>query len=303
MKYFCSNLADTDIEVLPQVVKTEEVTDQGILVKDVSEFHSGDSNYSIEDATEPPTLQDPQIVNLDQGLCSFSTTSSYGSLDNRVLDEDSKDNDVSSILSVPPGSVGHCFLAEAMSKPTSANPEEGHFLFRDLGECKSTYQCEESVSNGYVDKEDRPSSVDSIEEVDADYNSHPSPESSITGNKKLDIKRLIPTRSPVNVPRSKVAKGEVEMQIRSLPNISSHNNSLGKDEVRYPLSQSLVSKSKSLNYTLPGKDYLKRLQSDGDKENQLLHEEPDDKHNHSSGEFESTALNPHIGKRVWLITC
>ncbi|KAF7817503.1 phosphatidate phosphatase PAH2-like isoform X1 [Senna tora] len=280
--------------LLPEVTNTEEVSKNislGMPVMEVSEFHSGVNNYSMADAKDT-------LCEKVQSNCG-SSTSSYSSLDNQLLDENNKKgNGVSSTLLAPVESVGDCVLSKITSRPPSANSEEDCFLFRDLDEFGITDQFEGSISPDYIDKEDDLSYVDDTKKVnhlaDAIYNSHSSPESSSSDNKTDDLK-LSSTCYPINVTRNKVVREEVELHTGSLPNISSHKNSLGKHDVCYPLSQSLDSKSKSLKYTFPGKDYSKCLKSDGHTENQLINEEPGDKDNHSSRDFKSAVPNPPFG--------
>ncbi|KAJ1397399.1 hypothetical protein SESBI_31832 [Sesbania bispinosa] len=252
-------------ELLSEGTETEEVTknaDLGMSVMEVSQLHA-------QTLTTSPR---PHTVNMDLGHCSSEKVEpncvakpySYSSQDDQALDENNmKEKDVSSILLSPPESLGDSLPRKAPSRSPSPCSEDEHFLFSDLDENRINEQFEGSFSPKYVDKED-----------------HLSDEN---GTEKLRV-----TSSPITIARNEDAGEENGKHAGSLPNISSGSSSLGQHVAHYPLSQSLDS-------TFPGKDDLKCLKSDENKEKQLSEEEAGSNDYHNSGEFESTDLTLPLG--------
>ncbi|RDX62823.1 Phosphatidate phosphatase PAH1, partial [Mucuna pruriens] len=256
--------------LLSEGTEAEEVienADLGMPVLEVSEFHSrvqqtdcldsDDSTHNGVDVEEQPTSPKPQTVKIDLGDCSSEKVelncvfkpSSYSSLDDQALDENNmKDKDVSSISS-PLDSVDDCLPRKASRKSSSPSSEEENFFFTDLDESVINNQFKRSFSPEDVENED-----------------HVSYEN--------DTKKLTAISSPIAVPRNEAAGEEVEQHVGSLPNISSCSDGMVQHHVRYPLSQSLDSRSMSLPWAFPGKDDLDCLKSDEDKGNQLSHGEP-----------------------------
>lgn len=285
-------------------------------VMEVSEFHSeapqaylSNSDVSMYSVVELLTSPKSQTVNMDPGHCStekvesndVTKPSGNSSLDDQTLDENNrKDKDVSSTLSSPSESLGDCLLGKAITRSQSTNSEEENFLFSDLDESRINDQLDGSTSPEYVDKEDHLSYENGTEEVDQlDYTNcdlHSSLENSTTENQTSGVEELGAITSSMVIPRNEPAREEVVQHPGSLPNISYFSDSLGQHDVCYPLSQSLDSRSTSLQWTFPGKDNLIYLKSDEDKENQLSHEEPGAKDFHSSAEFNSVVLNLPLGK-------
>ena len=99
---------------------------------------------------------------------------------------------------------------------------------------------------------------------------------------------------------NKAAGEEVVQFSGSLPNISSGSDIMVEHNVRYPLCQSLDSKSTSLPWAFPGKDDLECLKSDEDKGNQLSHEGQGAKDYNDSGELKGTVLYLPLGKRTYI---
>ncbi|XP_028772557.1 uncharacterized protein LOC114729686 [Neltuma alba] len=289
--------------LLPEVTASEEDVknvDFG-MPAEASDFHSQDTDFfrsglsdnGVANAKDPVMMPNPQIFNLDPELCSLeevqsncvAASSCYSCLDNQALGENKKENDDSSMLSSPQVPIGNDVIGNATSR---SPPKEGH---------THSNQCNGSNAPDFVSKHPV-SYVDSIEKVnrvvDTSFDSHLSPGSSTTKSHVDDLQEFRQT-CPIVIPRNKDAREEVSLLTGSLPKMSSHSDSLNKHDVSHPLSQSLDSKSQSLKWTSPPKNYLKRLKSDGDKENQLLDEEFGDKENQSFTDFKSTVLNPPIG--------
>ncbi|OIW14878.1 hypothetical protein TanjilG_30597 [Lupinus angustifolius] len=305
--------------LLPDGTEIEEVTnnvDLGMPVMEVSEFHSGaqgtscsNSFVSTCDVTDGEELQTSpkfQTVNMGLGRCSseevesnfVTKPSGSSSPDNQTLDEnDRKDKDLSSTLSSPVESLGDCLPGKSTTRSPSASSEEENFLFSDLDESRTNDQLAGSISPEYIDKEDHLSNENGTEKVDhlgyAICNLHSSLENSTTVNQTSDLEELGVISSPIVIPRNEAAKEEAGQHTGSLPNFSSHSDSMR--QACFPLSQSLNSRSTSLLWTFPGKDNLEYLKSDESKENELLHEEPGANDYHSSGELNNTVLNVPLG--------
>lgn len=265
-------------------------------------LHSGVSNDGVVKAKDQAMMSNPQIFNLDPELSSLdeevqsnyvAETSCYSCLDNQVLDENKKEDGDMSMLSSPQVSIGDFVISNATSIPP---PKEEHTCSNDVDTCQISDQCNGSISSDFVVSDvvgtDKMNRI-----VDTNCNSHSSPESSTT---KSDLDDILEFRQtcPIVIPVNKAAREEVDLLTGSLPKMSSHSNSLNKHDISHPLSQSLDS-----NWTSPTKNYLKRLKSNGDKENGLLDEELGDKENHSFTYFKSTVMNPPIGKTTYIRTC
>ncbi|KAK7283302.1 hypothetical protein RIF29_12727 [Crotalaria pallida] len=301
---------------LPEGTEIEDVANNvglGMSVMEVSEFHSGApgtscyssyvSMYDVTDGEDLPTSPKSQTVNMDLGHCSteeaesnyVTKLSGSNSPDNQTLDENDRNGkDLSSTLSSPLESLGDCLPGKATTRSLSASSVEENFLFSDLDESRTNDQLEGSTSPEYVHKEDHHLSYENgTEKVDhlgyANCDLQASLENSTTEN---HLEESGVTSSPIVIPRN---EAEVGQRSGSLPNISSYSDSLGYHDVCYPLSQSLDSRSTSLQWTFPDKDNSKHLKSDKDKENLLSHEEPAAKGYHNSGEFDSTVLNHPLG--------
>ncbi|TKY75075.1 Phosphatidate phosphatase PAH2 [Spatholobus suberectus] len=278
--------------LLSEGTEAEEVienADLGMPVLEFSELHSqvqqtdcldsNDSTYNEVDVEVQPTSPKPQTVKMGLGHCSSEKvelncviiSSSYSSLDDQALDENNmKDKDVSSTLSSPLDSVDDCLPRKASRRSPSPGSEDENFLFSDLDESVINNRFERSFSPEHVDKED-----------------HVSYEN--------DTEKLTAVSSPIAIHRNEAAGEEIGQHSESLPNISSSSDSMVQHDVRYPFSQSLDSKSISLPWTFPGKDDLECLKSEGDKGNQLSHEEPGAKDYHDSGELKGTVLKLPLG--------
>ncbi|KAK4274699.1 hypothetical protein QN277_017886 [Acacia crassicarpa] len=297
--------------LLPEVTKSEEDVknvDLGMPVEasefhsqETDFFHSGVRNNDMAKAKDPTMMPNPQIFNLDPELCSLeevqsncvAETSCYSCLGKQGLDENEKENDDSSMLSSPQVSIGDCVLSNATSRPP---PKEEQTHSSDIDKCQITDLCNGSISPDFIGK-DHISYVDGIEKVnqvvDTHCDSHSSPESSTTKSHMDDLQELGQT-CPIVIPRNKAAWKEVGLLTESLPKMYSHSDSLNKHYVSHPLSQSLDSKAKSLKWTSPAKNNLKRLKSEGDKENHLLNGQFGEE-NHGLTGFKSNVLNPPIG--------
>ncbi|CAL0327074.1 unnamed protein product [Lupinus luteus] len=319
------NVHDQDLHykttLLPDGTKIEEVSnnvDLGMPVMEFSEFHSGaqgtscsNSFVSTCDVTDCEELQmspKSQTINMDLGRCSneevesncVTKSSGSSSPDNETLDENAgKGKDLSSTLSSPVESLGNCLPGKSTTRSPSASSEEENFLFSDLDESRTNDQLEGSISPEYIDKEDHLSNENGTGKDDhlgyGNCNLHSSLENSTTVNQTSDLEGLGVVSSPIVIPRNEAAKEEVGQHIGSLPNISSHSNSMRQHDACYPLSQSLNTRSISLPWIFPGKDNLDYLKSDENKENELLHEEPGADDYHTSGELNSTVLNLPLG--------
>ncbi|XP_027353930.1 phosphatidate phosphatase PAH1-like isoform X2 [Abrus precatorius] len=278
--------------LISEGTETEEVTknaDLGMPILELSEFQSlvrqtncSDSDVGIYNEVVVEEQTFPKSHTVDMGLGhstsekvesnSVTKSSSSSSLD------ETKGKDVSSTLSSPLNSIRDCLPRKASRISPSTSLGEDNFLFSDLDETGNTDRFERSFSHEHVDKEDHISHENGIEKLTA-------------------------ISTPIAIPRNEAAAEEVGQHIGSLPNISSSTNSIAQRDVFYPLSQSLDSKSSSLQWELAGKDDLNCLKSDEDKENQLSHEEPGAKDYHDSGEFEgdpSTHMpSPGGNWRLW----
>lgn len=266
--------------LIPAVTETEEDAKNVDLRMPVefSDFHSQETDcfhsgvsYGMANAKNPKTMPNPQTFNLGPELRLLeefqsncgAATSRYSCLENQLFDENKEENDDSGMLSSPQVCIGDCVLSNATI-------------------------------------------VDSVEKVkqafDTNCDSHSSPKSSATKSHMYDLQEFRQT-CPIVIPRNKVAWEEAVLLTGSLPKMSSHSDRPSKHDVPHPLSQSLDSKSKSLKWTSPANNYLKRLKSDGDKENQLLDEDSGDKEYHSITEIKRTVLNPSIGNISSLVCC
>ncbi|KAG5033942.1 hypothetical protein JHK87_008852 [Glycine soja] len=274
---------DTEAE---EVIENADLESHSrIQQKDSSD--SDDIRYNEVVVEEQPTSPKSQTVKMGLGHYSNEKVepnciikpSSYSILADQALDDNNmKDKDVSSTLSSPLDSVDDSLPRKASRRSSSPSSEDENFLFSGHDKSVINDRFERSFSPEHVDKEDHVS----------------------YGN---DSEKLTAISNPIDIPINKAAGEEVVQFSGSLPNISSGSDIMVEHDVRYPLSQSLDSKSTSLPWAFPGKDDLECLKSDEDKGNQLSHEGQDAKDYNDSGELKGdpSTRNPSAGGswRIW----
>ncbi|KOM51515.1 hypothetical protein LR48_Vigan09g017400 [Vigna angularis] len=271
-----------------EAVEVIEEADLGMPVLGISEFHSGvqqidcldsgDIIYNDVDIEEQSISTTPQTVKISLGHFSGEKVepnyvikpSSYSILDYQAISENMKDKDFSSTLSTPMDPVDNCLPRKASRRSPSLSSEDERFLFSDL---------DESEIN------DRPERTPFPEHLDKEY--HVSYEN--------DTGKLTAISCPIVIPRNEAAGEKVGHHSGSLPNFSSRIDIMNQHDVRYPLSQSLQSRSKSLPCAFPPKDGLECLKPDEDKGNNLTHEESGNKDYHHSGEIKDTTPKLPLG--------
>ncbi|KAJ7966635.1 phosphatidate phosphatase PAH2 [Quillaja saponaria] len=304
----------TAIELLPEVIITKEsIKDIDFQIKRIEDYEihsekedfsdSSVSSYKVANVVKLPTSTNPEMINVDPRLDSVEVESQCIGANSRFSSSASQvqyvEEDFSSNSSPPLQSLGGCLLSKATSAPPSMISEEGYFLFSDLDEYITEGQCMESNSHGCEDREYKGFHRDGTEKVNQSVNTISSSHSclEISAEKILptDVEMLNMISNSLDIPKShKVTRKEVGQLSGSLPIISSNPDSLDKNELHYPLSHSLDSKSKSFKWAFPGKDESGYVKSNTDKENRLLHEQPILEHPSISAEFNNVSANPAL---------
>lgn len=268
-----------------------EETDLGMPVLGISEFHSGvqqidcldsgDIMYNEVDIEEQSISPETQTVKISLGYCSGEKVepncaikpSSYSILDDQATRQNMKHKDVSGSSSTPLDSVDDCLPRKASGRSPSPSSEDENFLFSDLDETEINDRFERTHFPEHLDKED-----------------HVSYEN--------DAEKLTAISGPRDICRNEAAGEKVGQHSGSLPNLSSGSDIMVQHDVRYPLSQSLDSRSKSLPCAFPRKDDLECLKPDEDKGNHLTQEGSGAKDYHDSGEIKGTTLKLPLCKRI-----
>ncbi|XP_022636698.1 phosphatidate phosphatase PAH2 isoform X2 [Vigna radiata var. radiata] len=271
-----------------EAVEVIEKADLGMPVLGISEFHSGvqqidcldsgDIMYNEVDIEDQSISTAPQTVKISLGHFSGEKVepnyvikpSSYSILDYQAISENMKDKDFSSTLSTPLDPVDDSLPRKASGRSPSLSSEDERFLFSDLDENAINNRPETTPFPEHLDKED-----------------HVSYEN--------DTEKLTAMSCPVVIPRNEAAGEKVGQHSGSLPNFSSRIDIMNQHDVRYPLSQSLQSRSKSLPCAFPPKVDLEFLKPDVDKGNNLTHEESGTKDYHHSGEIKDTTPKLPLG--------
>ncbi|XP_027904847.1 phosphatidate phosphatase PAH2-like isoform X2 [Vigna unguiculata] len=261
-----------------EAVEVIEKTDLGMPVLGISEFHSGvkqidcldsgDIMYNEVDIEEQSVSTTSQTVKISVGHFSGEKVepncvikpSSYSTPDDKAISENMKDKDSFSSLSTPLDPVDDCLPRKASRRSPSQSSEDERFLFSDLDESAINDRPERTPVPEHLDNED-----------------HVSYEN--------DTEKLTAISSPIVIPRNEAAGEKFGQHSGSLPNFSSGTDIMNQHDARYPLSQSLESRSKSLPCAFPPKDDLECPKPDEDKGNHLTHEESGAKDCHDSGEI------------------
>ncbi|CAJ1973380.1 unnamed protein product [Sphenostylis stenocarpa] len=270
-----------------QAVEVIEKADIGMPVLEISEFHSEVQQIDCLDSgdilcnelaiEEQSTSSKPHTVNIGLGDCSrekvepncVNKPSSYSILDDQAIGEN-VNKDVSGTLSTPLDSVDDCLPRKASGISPSSSSDDVNFLFSDLDESVINDRFKRTLFSEHVYKDNHVCYENETEKLTA-----------ISG--------------PIVIPRNDAAGENVGQHLGSLPNLSSGRDIVVQHDIRYPLSQSLGSKSLSLPCAFPGEDDLECLKPVEDKGNQLTHEESGAKDYHNSGEIKGTAQKLPLG--------
>ncbi|KAF2309851.1 hypothetical protein GH714_005373 [Hevea brasiliensis] len=186
---------------------------------------------------------------------------------------------------------GDCDLEKAVSVPVSENSEEEQFIFSDLDDFKHRETRENLNFSDVVVEENNPSfSTEGTNEVNKPLSrndkSFSSQDSFFQKNQLADVETLMENSkgasSPISIPNlHNTAHMKVGWLAESLPNMWSCSDNMGTEDLHRPLSHSLDSGSKPLEWKLQNKDESCCINSDTGEESQSSPELSNRKDSHN----------------------
>lgn len=292
---------------------------------EVLENHSDQVNQApcvlerIEkDLKEPPEApkSSTQVLGEESVLCSIKEVNSQNSCLTpiEVQEEKGITDDLQYLESTDESQelYNDSVLKRAVGNSPSDSSEEEQFLFSDLDEFKlSKVQGVDSSSPDSVKKSDDPSfSAEGIKEVNGSVNTidESSSLSEMSGLYNLlndfenTTDKLGAISDPIIIHKSHGPAEEVGRLAESLPNMRSLSVKLDAHDPHHPLSHSLDSNCKSLNWMLFKENDSSCMRSDTDIELHLADEQPNiDEMQFSEGQ-KTVFSTPAAGKKILICT-
>lgn len=292
---------------------------------EVLENHSDQVNQApcvlehIEkDLKEPPEApkSSTQVLGEESVLCSIKEVNSQNSCLTpiEVQEEKGITDDLQYLESTDESQelYNDSVLKRAVGNSPSDSSEEEQFLFSDLDEFKlSKVQGVDSSSPDSVKKSDDPSfSAEGIKEVNGSVNTidESSSLSEMAGLYNLlndfenTTDKLGAISDPIIIHKSHGPAEEVGRLAESLPNMRSLSVKLDAHDPHHPLSHSLDSNCKSLNWMLFKENDSSCMKSDTDIELHLAEEQPIiDDMQFSQGQ-KTVFSTPAAGKKILICT-
>ncbi|KAF2324398.1 hypothetical protein GH714_013610 [Hevea brasiliensis] len=198
---------------------------------------------------------------------------------------------------------GDCDLANAVSVPVSESSEE-ELIFSDLDDFKrKETQGKLKFLDGVVEENNLSFCPQCTDEVNGPLSindeSFSSQDSFFQKNQLTDVETSVgnskEASSPISIPNlHRTAGAEVGRLAESLPNMWTCSDDMGTEDLHHPLSRSLDSDSKPLQWKLHSKDESCCINSVRDKENQSS-PEPSNKEDSHHPEIKNGAANPAVG--------
>ncbi|XP_043812797.1 phosphatidate phosphatase PAH2 isoform X2 [Manihot esculenta] len=195
-------------------------------------------------------------------------------------------------------------LARAVSVTSSESSEEEQFIFGDLDDFKhKEIQGKLNFSDGVVEENNPSCCPEGTDEVNGPLSvndeSFSSGDSFFQKNQFADDETLMgnsrEASSPISIPNlNGTADVRAERLAESLPNMWSCSDNMDAEDLQHPLSHSVGSDSKSLEWKLNSKDELCCINSDIDKENQSS-PEPSNNEDSPHPEIKNSVANPAVG--------
>ncbi|XP_015575171.2 phosphatidate phosphatase PAH2 isoform X2 [Ricinus communis] len=265
---------------------------------------------AVSDSYTKTVTVDPILGFVEVESNSISTISGFSNSVNQIQNEINVSDKIGrkdlqpSLNSVGAEQLnGDGDLTKAVSVPVSESSEDEQFLFSDLDDLKyreTGYVSTCPVSN----KEACPSSCPAgTNEVNGPFSTNDecnsSQESFHQTNQLADIISIGNSKvasSPISISKlNSTADTEIRRRAESLPDIWSRIDNLGTEDVKHPLSHSLDTNSKSLDWNLHYKDESRFISSDTDNENQSSLEHSNKEESHRSEDIRSAVVNPAVG--------
>ncbi|XP_002510239.2 phosphatidate phosphatase PAH2 isoform X1 [Ricinus communis] len=264
---------------------------------------------AVSDSYTKTVTVDPILGFVEVESNSISTISGFSNSVNQIQNEINVSDKIGrkdlqpSLNSVGAEQLnGDGDLTKAVSVPVSESSEDEQFLFSDLDDLKyreTGYVSTCPVSN----KEACPSSCPAgTNEVNGPFSTNDecnsSQESFHQTNQLADIISIGNSKvasSPISISKlNSTADTEIRRRAESLPDIWSRIDNLGTEDVKHPLSHSLDTNSKSLDWNLHYKDESRFISSDTDNENQSSLEHSNKEESHRSEDIRSAVVNPAV---------
>ncbi|XP_021600973.1 phosphatidate phosphatase PAH2 isoform X3 [Manihot esculenta] len=229
--------------------------------------------------------------------CQFENAKNFG-------DKISRDELQPSLESVSGSEQlnGDCELEKAVSVPVSENSEEEQFIFSDLDDNRET-QGNLNFPDGVVEENNPSFSTEDTDEENEPLSRNDelfsSEEFIFQKNQLTDIEMPMGnskgTASPISIPNlQSTADMKVGWVGESLPNMWSCSDNTDSDVLHHPLSHSLDSDSRPLEWKLPSKDESSCINSGGEKESQSSPESSNREDSHLPEDIKDSA-NPAVG--------